>query len=136
MSARTLNSRFFAVTLAALALRALAPDGYMPAAPGSGLLYELCPSGMPDEIVQAQSRHGGDHGHHGSHHHGSHGDDEDTQASADKQCPIGHMLASAIAFDVTPADEFAPGAELLVVEAPLATWRRHDTGYRSRAPPV
>ena len=131
MSVRARNSVLFAATLAALALRALAPDGYMPAARGSGLLYELCPSGMPAEVMQALSGHGGHH-----HHHGSHGNDTDEQASADKQCPIGHMLASAIAVDVAPIDEFAPGAELLILESPRSSWRLHNAGYRSRAPPA
>ena len=42
-----------AAALALLSLRALTPDGYMPAAADSGLLFELCPEGMPAEVMQA-----------------------------------------------------------------------------------
>ena len=43
----------FAIALAILALRALTPDGYMPGSRDSGLLFELCPSGMPVEVIPA-----------------------------------------------------------------------------------
>ena len=93
MSLFVRNRQFLLVaTLATLALRALAPDGYMPGSADSGLLYELCPEGMPVEIMQALA---GDNQHH--HHHGD--DGEATSASGSEQCPIGHMLASAIAMD-------------------------------------
>ena len=78
--------------LATLALRALTPDGYMPGSADSGLLYELCPEGMPAEIMQALG---------GNSHHHHHGDDGSASVSATEQCPIGHMLASAIAMDTT-----------------------------------
>jgi hypothetical protein len=52
------------LTLAMLASRALMPDGYMPGTRGSGLLFELCPSGMPVAIMRALGQ-----GHH-HHHHG------------------------------------------------------------------
>ena len=114
--------------LAMLALRALTPEGYMPAAQGSGLLFELCPEGVPAEFMQALS--GG--GHH--HHHGA--SDSGDSAADTGDCPIGHMLSSAVAHD---ADDVSD------VTQDLPTWttagerpaqgRRHPT-YHSRAPPA
>ena len=58
-------TRYPALALtAALVLRALMPLGYMPAAPGSGLLFELCPDQLPPGISMA---HGAAHHHHGAH---------------------------------------------------------------------
>ena len=49
----------------------------MPAAPGSGLLFELCHDGMPAAMMAALKGGGHAHGHHAAHaagHHGSHHD--------------------------------------------------------------
>ena len=120
---------FLVATLATLALRALAPDGYMPGSADSGLLYELCPEGMPVEIMQALA---GDNQHH--HHHG--GDSEAASASSSEQCPIGHMLAGAAATD--DAVPIAVPRVRIDVE-----WVRLDVrdatrtvAYSSRAPPA
>ena len=118
---------FLTASLLALSLRALTPDGYMPGSAQSGLLYELCPDGMPPVVMQALA---GD----GHHHH--HGDDDRSAAATSEQCPIGHMLASAVIHDTgglpellpeTPAFDDRP-ATLLLAVAPAA--------YRSRAPPA
>jgi len=111
--------------LAMLSLRALTPEGYMPGSRGSGLLFELCPSGMPVEIMRALGR-----GHH--HHHGDPG-----SGSGTEQCPIGHMLGAAVATDSglvaaahVPAPawlEPASSAVPVSIRPPL---------YRSRAPPA
>ena len=115
--------------LATLALRALTPDGYMPGSADSGLLYELCPEGMPVEIMQALA---GDNQHH--HHHGD--DGEATSASGSEQCPIGHMLTSAIAMDSTPASDMLPDTPAYD-DAPVAVlFHTPAIGYRSRAPPA
>ena len=37
---------------AALLLRAVSPAGYMPAAAGTGLLFEFCPEGIPAGFMQ------------------------------------------------------------------------------------
>lgn len=110
--------------LAMLALRALTPAGYMPGSPASGLLYELCPSGMPAEIMRAL---GG--GHH--HHH------EQTGGMAgDEQCPIGHMLSTTAATDSDPqAAGVAAGYEFETFSAPTPAIAG-TTAYRSRAPPA
>jgi len=113
--------------LAMLSLRALTPDGYMPGSQGSGLLYELCPSAMPAEIMQALA--GGGHHHH-------HGDDEAESVSGTEQCPIGHMLASAFAADTGTSTELLPNAPAFE-EAPVVLWQFvRTTAYRSRAPPA
>lgn len=111
--------------LAAFMLRAAIPVGYMPAAPGSGLLFELCPDGMPAWFAQS-----GEHAHH---HHGE--PDSAGEASAD-QCQMGHMLSSASAvgdfsqLDVVNArPDFSP--------APARPERGMATAtYRSRDPPA
>ncbi len=130
MSLSTRHRQFLLVaTLATLSLRALAPDGYMPGSGDSGLLYELCPEGMPVEIMQALA---GDSQHH--HHHGS--DAEATSAAGSEQCPIGHMLASAIAMDSTPASDMLPDTPAYD-DAPVALlFHTPAIGYRSRAPPA
>ncbi|MDH3334383.1 MAG: DUF2946 family protein [Gammaproteobacteria bacterium] len=115
--------------LATLALRALTPDGYMPGSADSGLLYELCPEGMPVEIMQALA---GDNQHH--HHHG--GDSEAASASSSEQCPIGHMLASAIAMDSTPASDMLPAAPSYNDGSVAVLFHTPAIGYRSRAPPA
>ena len=130
MSLSTRNRQFLLVaTLATLSLRALAPDGYMPGSADSGLLYELCPEGMPVEIMQALA---GDGQHH--HHHGS--DGETTSAGGSEQCPIGHMLASAMAMDSTPASDMLPDTPAYD-DVPVAVlFHTPAIGYRSRAPPA
>ena len=115
--------------LAVLSLRAFTPDGYMPAAPGSGLLFELCPAGMPAEVMQALA--GG--GHH--HHHGDDGDADGAVADS-AQCPIGHMLGSAVAHDMTADAEIFPvTVEFAAAPAPVIRQLRRSA-YRSRAPPA
>ncbi len=112
--------------LAMLALRALTPAGYMPGSPDSGLLYELCPSGMPAEIMRAL---GG--GHHQHHHH------EKTGGMAgDEQCPIGHMLAAAVAMDSLAATALAFGAQEIEAVPFVMPTAANITAYRSRAPPA
>jgi len=113
--------------LALLSLRALMPDGYMPAAAGSGLLFELCPEGMPAEVMQALA--GGRHHHH-------HGDDADGARVDTGHCPIGHMLASAVAHDAESNTDVAPAtvefaAPPVDLHIPVAHSR-----YRTRAPPA
>ena len=112
--------------LAALVLRALAPDGYMPGSPTSGLLYELCPDGLPAAIMQSLA---------GSAHHHHHGGDEETTADTD-QCPIGHMLASAAVTDLgSVADTLACLPEF--PDTQLSTLLSSTTtAYRPRGPPA
>jgi hypothetical protein len=126
---RIANSRQISLVLAALLLRALIPDSYMPAAAGTGLLFELCPSRMPAEFMQALQR--SEHGHH---HHGS-SDDTTTHYDA-SQCPIGHLLSVAVAFDDFAEIDTAQTSPV-PNETPLTSWRtRTPLTYRSRGPPA
>lgn len=122
---------FVAAALVALALRALTPEGYMPGSRDSGLLFELCPEGMPPEIMRALAGEGGHH----HHHHGSATDDTGTM-SGTEQCPIGHMLASALAVDIDLQAVVLPNPSPLDESPGRLTWLRRVVEYRSRAPPA
>lgn len=128
------NKLLLVAALAMLSLRALTPDGYMPGSKGSGLLFELCPSGMPPVIMQALAGEG----HHHHHHHG--GDDSSGDSSGSvtgtEQCPIGHMLASAVAVDTGTLPGIVPDVAMFNVAPVLVTDRSTSTAYRSRAPPA
>ena len=103
------------------------PDGYMPGSRGSGLLFELCPSRMPVEIMRAlgQGRH---------HHH--HGQSDRASAASAESCPIGHMLSTAIAVDNDLAIEIHPVMTAPEPEPFYASSLSRLTVYRSRAPPA
>ena len=75
--------------LVSLMMRAGIPEGYMPAAAGSGMLYEMCPAAMPAELIDLLAMNGHQH-----HHDTSSDSTSDYDAS---QCPIGHMLSAAAA---------------------------------------
>jgi len=123
------NRRYLLLAaLVTLSLRALTPDGYMPGSAESGLLYELCPDGMPAEIMQALAG--------GGHHHHHHGASDSASVSSTEQCPIGHMLASAVIVDSGETPEVLPDAPVFD-DVPVATlFRAAATVYRSRAPPA
>lgn len=115
--------------LVTLALRALTPDGYMPATQGSGLLFELCPSGMPVVIMRTLA---GDEHHH---HHSDHGDESGSVSSAE-QCPIGHLLTSAVAVDTGATSDSAPGVVQFDDALVIVAYRASLAVYHSRAPPA
>lgn len=125
---RTTGTRRVALLLlATLLLRAAIPDGYMPSRVGSGLLFELCPSGVPAGFMEALA--GAATGHH--HAHGT-GDETHFDAS---QCPIGHFLSMAAVSDDVPALDVIPAPATAVVwtaAVPVSIARRL---YRSRGPP-
>lgn len=125
-----LRNFLFVATLITLSLRAVTPDGYMPGSAGSGLLFELCPDGMPAAVMAVL---GGTAGHH-HHHHGNSGDD--AAVSGTEQCPIGHMLAVAIAVDVEVAAQIEPDVKSVVGVRLPTIRRRQAAAYRSRAPPA
>lgn len=129
MSLGIRDKLFLAAALAMLSLRALTPDGYMPGSSGSGLLYELCPSGIPAEITQALAGNG-------DHHHGHHGGEGSSSVSGTEQCPIGHMLGSAVAVDTAVLPEFLPAAPEFDDARVFAFLRSQRAAYRSRAPPA
>lgn len=108
---------------AALLLRAAIPAGYMPAAAGSGLLFEFCPEGISVEFMQILAGETG-HDHHG-------GDEHD-----DHKCPVGHMLLSAAAVDSAEQIELAPVPQALFAVTPYSFTSISPTYYRSRGPPA
>jgi hypothetical protein len=75
---------FPAIMLGAVLLRAFVPAGYMPAAPGQGLLFELCDAGLPTSFSEALDAHA---------HHGGHDAHEDHGTFGD--CSFGHIVAGA-----------------------------------------
>ena len=115
------------VLLAGVLLRAFVPAGYMPAAPGKGLLFELCHDGLPAGFMQAL----GGHGHHGG--HSGHGGHDEHAAGAD--CSIGHILSMAVIDEVdAPQAAILPSPGILIA-APLQRLFRGHTGvYSARAP--
>jgi hypothetical protein len=112
---------------ATLLLRAAIPDGYMPANPGSGLLFELCPSGVPAELMTAIS------GSTQHHHHGTKSGDSHYDAA---QCPIGHLLSAAIAVDGAWPTESAPAPAPYNESLFFAPVSRTPANSRSRDPPA
>jgi len=113
---------------AGLVFRALTPLGYMPAAAGSGLLFELCPEGLPAGLVFQEA--GGS-----SHHH--HGHDDSQQTAEPDQCQIGHLLFSAVAADPTMAQlDEVPSEIDLTFSSPPTYARLTASVYQSRAPPI
>jgi len=114
------------VLLAGVVLRAFIPAGYMPAAPGKGLLFELCHDGLPVSFMAALDGHG---------HHAGHGGHEEHSAAGD--CSIGHILSMAFIDEsppVEPAIQPSPG---ILITAPLQQLLRGYYGvYSARAPPL
>lgn len=110
---------------AALLLRAAIPAGYMPAAAGSGLLFEFCPEGISVEFMQILA---GDSGHDHSDHGGTDGDNH--------KCPVGHMLLSAAAVDDAEQVVLAPTAQALATISSYSFTSVSRTHYRSRGPPA
>jgi len=128
MSRSTRNSPILLVLLAALLMRAGIPDGYMPAAQGSGLLFELCPAGVPESFMRALS---------GSDHHQHHSDSGASGSHYDAgQCPIGHILSSAVAFDDLWQIESTPAAQKSTDNVVVIHTFRTAISQRSRGPPA
>jgi len=118
------------VLLTGVLLRAFIPAGYMPAAPGQGLLFELCPSGLPAGFMSAVGDHVGHSGHHSS--HDAH--DEDASGS---DCSMGHILSFAFidAADVSDFD-FAPPAGIVAVVSLESIAPARQYAYAPRGPPL
>ena len=138
---RLRNNKLIAVVLllATLGTRAATPDGFMPAAPGTGLLFELCPTAVTPGVMAVirswqPATHNGHHGHHG--HHGMGGDHgADHGAHDSNQCPIGHLLSSAVAVDTTWAAEEIPVAPEYLAAPVVARASASRAAYSSRDPP-
>ena len=127
---RSAIKQFFVIALlAGLVLRALIPLGYMPAAPGTGLLFELCPDRFPAGFLHQDAGAS-------THHH--HGSANGAQQSAEPdQCQIGHLLFSAVAVDqAMAAFNAAPDAAEKTI-LPIQTFpHRTVSVFRARGPPL
>jgi len=122
------NSLVLFLLLATLLMRAGIPDGYMPASADSGLLFELCPAGVPESFMRALS---------GSDHHQHHSDPGAAGSHYDAgQCPIGHMLSSAVAFDDLWQIDSAPAVQESIESTVPGYTIRAAISYRSRGPPA
>ncbi len=122
--------RLLPLVAAGFLLRALVPVGYMPAAPGTGLLFELCHEGMPVAFMIALAGDDDAHAHHG--HHGHHGND----SAAEGSCSIGHLLTLAMIDGVDSIDVAAEPAiqqAAWPVTESLSVVRRYSS--RPRGPP-
>lgn len=114
--------------LAALLIRAGIPDGYMPSASGNGLLFELCPAGVPAGFMTALA--GSDHYHH-------HDNSDKSESHFDAgQCPIGHLLSSAVAIgDLWQFDALPELPNFIDTPIPIHV-SRAPAQHRSRGPPA
>ncbi len=122
------NNLAVIVLLASLLMRAGIPDGYMPSAGDNGLLFELCPAGVPESFMRALS---------GSANHHHHAAAESSEPHYDAgQCPIGHILSSSVAFDDFWQFESAPAVQEYI-NTFVPTYKSLSLiGHRSRGPPA
>ena len=103
----------------------------MPAAPGTGLLFELCHEGMPVAMMIALAGDDDAHAHHG--HHAHHG----TDSAAEGSCSIGHLLTLAMidgvdSIEVAAEPAVQPG--MLPVIKSVSVLRRYSSP--PRGPPL
>ncbi len=129
MGIRKKNAAILALLLG-LALRAAMPLGYMPAAAGSGLLFELCPDQLPANVTLAGTSASG-------HHHHGQSDSGSQPAVEVDTCQIGHLLMSAAAVDNTTTELAAVLQPAPLIQLRTAVRRQVTSGdYWSRAPPA
>lgn len=128
------SSQFIvAVLLTGTLLRAFVPAGYMPAAPGTGLLFELCHDGMPPAIMAALDGH--------VHGHATHGDDGHHAANSEtdsaSRCDIGHLLSLAVidAVDIIETADFPP-ISFAAADVPRFHCAARTQAFSARAPPI
>ena len=121
------NRQALILLLAAILMRAGIPDGYMPSALGSGLLFELCPAGVPAGFMTALT--GSDHHHHDK--------SNASQSHYDSgQCPIGHLLSSIVAFDDLWQFNAIPELPDFIETPVLIHVSCVPVNHRSRGPPA
>ena len=118
--------RVLLLLLATLLMRVAIPAGYMPASVGSGLLFELCPEGMPVAILQVLDSH---------HHHHSASDSSEVSFDTE-QCPVGHLLLSAAAVADGLALDAVPAIPVFYTPTSISYPRLTRTEYLSRGPPT
>lgn len=122
------NTSLCALVLGLLALRVLTPAGYMPASAGSGLLFELCPDGLPAALIASLS------GSEDHHHHDGAGDA--ASVSVADECPIGHMLSFSMAAGDVAIVDWLPTLPSYHVEPTVSPYLAIRVQYLTRAPPA
>jgi len=123
------------LVLAALALRAIVPAGYMPGSIPDGELMVLCPeaSAAAFTLVAGLTRTESGHAHH--HHHGHSGTDSGG-TSVDSRCPIGTALKlDAIAPSYPAITAADTAADYALPALPARKTRRAARHFDTRAPP-
>jgi hypothetical protein len=126
---------FSLLILATIITRASIPEGFMPSAPGSGLLFELCPSAVPAEVMQVLAERDGK-GRHAHHAHHGQGAEPDHSSHDGNQCEIGHLLASAVAVDTGSETSTSPSAPEFTPAPVIVHVRTVRTATSSRGPPA
>ena len=114
---------------AAMLLRGFVPAGYMPAAAGSGFLFEFCPEGVPAGFMQVLSGDTGQSVH-------QHGHDHGDESGDGHHCPIGHMLSSAAAVDDAQAADIVAAPRADVTVTPYYFTIAPRANYEPRGPPA
>jgi len=127
------HRQILTLLLAALLMRAGIPDGYMPSAPGSGMLFELCHSGVPAGFMTALAGAQDHHNDHMAHHDKANASESHFDTG---QCPIGHLLSSAAAFDDLWQFDAIPESSDLINAPVLTHLSRAPANHRSRGPPT
>lgn len=118
------------VLVTGILLRAFIPAGYMPAAPGQGLLFELCPSSLPAGFTSALGDHEGHHAGHDVH-------DAHDEHEADNDCSLGHILSFAFIDAAVASDvELAPSAGTIAFAALELILPARVHAYAARGPPL
>lgn len=118
----------FVALLATVLLRAAVPAGYMPAPIGSGLLFELCPAGMPAGFLEALTD-AGRHAHHAEEPAG--GEHFDAE-----HCPIGQLLSGAAAVDSQWLNPEPPQSQPAPAAPALRLSERVRGRHSARGPPA
>jgi len=111
--------------LAVIALRSIIPAGYMPGSLDSGLLFVLCPDGMPSAFMQELVGHD---------HHGSSAGETGPHSFA--QCTMGHLLGSMAFAAIEAANPSVAEKAELVVSFQWVLSVTTRLNYYSRAPPA
>lgn len=118
-------------------LRVAIPTGYMPAAGGSGLWFELCPEHVPVGFLTALNGAAEEASSHVGHaEHLQLLDPQSHSAHDEHECPFGHLLSSAAAIDQSSDAPLNLTPLLYVLSSAKSLRLSHQPLYQSRAPPA
>jgi len=123
------------LALALLAVQALIPIGYMPAAVSSGMIVQLCPDGIPPGLLAAiAGKPAGAHDHHADS-ATSHDDAGHSEGALD--CPFSPLGSSTAVVALFPVSIATPlhADSIERTEPTVARKDRRLNNIRARAPP-